>query len=173
MENHDCDNDQLPINPELLWDLWLQLDPYKSVEPGGSHPKILKDLVGVLQSSQEGQPCPGGHGQPCPGGHGQPGKGGIVLLCSEMGQPHFQCWGQFWVPQCKKDIKLSEIIQRRATKMAKVLEGKLFKEWLRSFGLFSLEKRLRTDLIVVFSILTGGRGGKGTDLFALKTNDKT
>lgn len=68
MENHDCDNDQLPINPELLWDLWLHLDPYKSMGPGGSHPKVLKGLVGVLQSSQEGQPCPRGHGQPGKGG---------------------------------------------------------------------------------------------------------
>lgn len=36
------ENDQLPVNPELVQDLLLQLNPYKSMEPGGIHPRILR-----------------------------------------------------------------------------------------------------------------------------------
>ncbi|RMC12906.1 hypothetical protein DUI87_10432 [Hirundo rustica rustica] len=48
---------------------------------------------------------------------------GIVLLCSELGRPHLQCWGQFWVTHYIKDIKLFESIQRKATKMVEGLGG--------------------------------------------------
>lgn len=45
-------------------------------------------------------------------------------------------------------------MQRRATKMMKALEGKLYEKWLGALGLFSLEKmRLRGDLTEVFNIL--------------------
>ena len=46
-----------------------------------------------------------------------------------------------WLPQDYKDIKLLESIQRRATKMGKGLEGKVYEEQLRSLGLLSPEQR--------------------------------
>ncbi|KAF4792231.1 hypothetical protein TURU_123200 [Turdus rufiventris] len=48
LEDYDCKNDQLPVNPELVRDLLLQLDPYKSMEPDEIHPIILKVLACVI-----------------------------------------------------------------------------------------------------------------------------
>jgi len=40
--------------------------------------------------------------------------------------------------------------------------------WLRSLGLFNLEKRrLRADPIAVYTFLKGGGGGGGADLLSL------
>lgn len=58
--------------------------------------------------------------------------------------------------------------------MVKGLEGKMYEEQLRSFGLFSLEKRmLRGNLIMVYGFLMRGSGGAAADLFFLATSDKT
>ncbi|KAJ7413995.1 hypothetical protein WISP_87188 [Willisornis vidua] len=38
LEDHDCECDQLPVNPETVQDLLLLLDPYKSMGPDGIHP---------------------------------------------------------------------------------------------------------------------------------------
>ncbi|KAF4792409.1 calcyphosine 2 [Turdus rufiventris] len=49
---------------------------------------------------------------------------GIVLLCSELGWSHLQCWRLVWMPQYKKDMELLESVQRRATSTVKTPEGK-------------------------------------------------
>ncbi|TRZ09559.1 hypothetical protein HGM15179_017547 [Zosterops borbonicus] len=46
LEDHDCENDKLLVNPSLL----LQLDPYKSTGADGIHPRILKQLLLSSQS---------------------------------------------------------------------------------------------------------------------------
>ena len=79
---------------------------------------------------------------------------------------------QFWVPQYKKDIELLKCVQRSVTKMVKGLEGKTYKEWLTSLGLFSLEKR-KGDLVAVYNFLKRGSEEGGADLLFLMTSDRT
>ncbi|KAJ7415251.1 hypothetical protein BTVI_38860 [Pitangus sulphuratus] len=47
LEDCDCENDQLPVDPEIVKDLLLHLDLYKSMGPDGIHPRILKALADV------------------------------------------------------------------------------------------------------------------------------
>ena len=54
------------------------------------------------------------------------------------------------------------------------LEGISYKEWLRTLGLSSLEKRrLRGDLIALYSFLRRGSGEGGAELFSLGSCDRT
>lgn len=63
-------------------------------------------------------------------------------------QPHLEYCRQFWATQYKKDIKLLQNIQKRAIAIG--LEGKIYKKWLKSFALFSLENR-KGGLMVAYS----------------------
>jgi len=53
------------------------------------------------------------------------------------------------------------------------LEGMSYEEWLGTLGLPSLERRrLRGDLIALYSFLRRGSGEGGADLFSLGSSDR-
>ncbi|RMB91838.1 hypothetical protein DUI87_31766 [Hirundo rustica rustica] len=89
------------------------------------------DLSQHCPGSQEDQPCPGDIRHSI----ASQAREWIVLLCSALRRPHLECWGQFWVPQHKKNIELSECVQRRAMKMVK----DLMSSHMRAEGMWSVQ----------------------------------
>jgi len=75
----------------------------------------------------------------------------IILLYKSLVRPHLEYCYQIWSPYYKKDIKLIEGVQRRATKLVTGMQVLNYNDGLKRLGLQRLEgRRMRSDLIETF-----------------------
>ena len=86
----------------------------------------------------------------------QMGEEVFVNLHKSLVRPHVEYASVVWNPSCIRDQKLTEGVQRRATKLVTTISELSYEERLRKLGIPTLQhRRLRTDMLQVFKIVQG------------------
>ena len=79
----------------------------------------------------------------------------------------------FWPLKFKKDIEVLKGVQRRATRLVKGLEGMSYEKQAKNLGLSSLKRRrLRGNLITIYSFVRRRLGEGGAELFCLGSSTR-
>lgn len=78
-------------------------------------------------------------------------------------QPHLECCAQFWAPQLKNNVKVPELMQKRATTLMKELEGAT--KQAEDTGCAGFGEKVKGDLHSLYSLLRRGSGQEGPEHF--------
>ena len=90
----------------------------------------------------------------------------LAQLFKVFVRPHLEFAQQAWSPYLRKDIDLLEGVQRRGTKLLKVIEDLPYAERLKELNMYSIEERLRRgDMILMYRIMTQDIGISRDELF--------
>ena len=93
----------------------------------------------------------------------------LVQLIKTFIRPHLEYGQQASSPYLKKDIKLLEDVQRRATKLLRSIDDLSYTERLKHLNLYSIEDRLtRGDMILMFRLMTDDIRIDKKKLFSVK-----
>lgn len=91
----------------------------------------------------------------------------FVRLFKALVRPHLEYAATVWSPHLKKDIKLIENVQRRATKQVTGLRELSYEDRLRRLNIPTLAyRRLRGDMIEAYKVSTGYYDERVSDLLA-------
>ena len=95
----------------------------------------------------------------------------LLKLFKSMVRPILDYGNVIWFPYTKKNKKLIENIQRRATRMIPELKGLSYTERLQQLKLFSMDyRRKRGDMIQLFKILNGIENIDAQTMFTFATS---
>ena len=98
----------------------------------------------------------------------------ILKLYKSLVRPHLEYCVQVWSPSLKRDIKIIEKVQRRATKMIKGMHCLSYDERLLRCRLTTLERRrIRGDLILTYNILNKHVNVNSDKFFTIASTNNT
>ena len=101
-------------------------------------------------------------------------KSTFKLIYTGLVRPHLEYANAVWCPYKKKDIRVIENVQRRATRLIPGFKEFTYEERLRRLNLPTLRyRRIRGDMIEVFKLMNDKYDFDSTKLFTIRNNSTT